>query len=288
MPGQGDKDEAMVQADAQQDVRQAERDHSQDSQREIVEVVKVALVEHALNTEASITAKVRQEMTSMMPVTIKTSSGATGVSAMPTFDWNRDNQMYQQWLTWSEKAKHAAAAMEGDSEASKVHYFYNWIGAGASAIENWKRKGTLIPQGQYDKLNEDQKKDKYSLDKLESYFILLEKLLAPRFNPLLAVEDLHCLKQISMNAGEFYSQAHEIIQRCNLLNKEAEERAIRDALYLGMRPQKVKDKCINFMNDGEEVTIDFIMKYLKVEDSNSHHKSLSQMDSTTGVNFYVL
>ena len=88
-----------------------------------------------------------------------------------------------------------------------------------------------------------------------------------------------------MNAGEFYSQAHEIIQRCNFSNKEAEERAIRDALYLGMRSQKVKDKCINFMNDGEELTIDFIIKHLEVEDSNSHHKSLSQMDSTTGVNF---
>ena len=52
-----------------------------------------------------------------------------------------------------------------------------------------------------------------------------------------------------------------------------------------MNSQKVKDKCINFMNDSEELTINFIMKHLEVEDSDSHHKSLSQMSSTTGMNF---
>ena len=221
-----------------------------------------------------------------MPITIiRASSGATGVSAVTPFDWTRDKLMYQQWQTWSEWARHAAVAMEGDSEASKVHSFYNWIGKGSSVIENWKRKGTLIPQADYAKLEPDQRKDKYSSEKLESYFIIFEQMLAPRSNPLLAVKDLHCLRQNSMTAGEFYSQAHKIVQRCNFPNKEAEERAVRDALYLGMRSQKVKDKCINFINDSEELTIDFIMKHLEVEDSNSHHKSLSQMDSTMGVNF---
>ena len=176
-------------------------------------------------------------MTSVMPTTIiRASSGATGVSAVTPFYWIRDKLVYQQWQIWSEQARHAAAA---DCEASKVHYFYNWIGAGTSAIEGWKRKGALTPQEKYDKLKE----------------------------------------------GEFYSQAQEIVQRCIFPSRAAEERAIRDALCLGMRSQRVKDKCINFINDGEELTIDFIMKHLEVEDSNSHHKSLSQMDSTTGVNF---
>ena len=60
-------------------------------------------------------------------------------------------------------------------------------------------------------------------------------MLTLRSNPLLAVEDLHCLKQNSMTAGEFHSQAHNIVQRCNFPNKEAEDRAISDALYFGMR-----------------------------------------------------
>ena len=143
MPGHGDSNtEAMATATdkAMRDVRHATLDHSQDQKEEITEVVKAALAEYAGSNGEMFAAKVRQEMTSMMPASIKTSSGATGVSAMPTFDWNRDKQMYQRWLTWSEKAKHAAAAMEADSEASKVHYFYNLIGAGASATESWKKE----------------------------------------------------------------------------------------------------------------------------------------------------
>ena len=122
-------------------------------------------------------------------------------------------------------------------------------------------------------------------DKLGSYFILIESVLAPRSNPLLAVEDLYFLKQNSMTVGEFHALIHKTVKRCKFPNTETEERTIRDTLYLGMKSQKVRYKCINFINDGEELTIDFIMKHLEVEDSNSHHKSLSQMDSIVGVSF---
>ena len=47
------------------------------------------------------------------------------------------------------------------------------------------------------------KKDKYFSEKLESYFTLFDKMLAPRSNPLLAVKDLHCLKENSMTVREF-------------------------------------------------------------------------------------
>ena len=164
--------------------------------------------------------------------------------------------------------KHAAVAMEGDTEHSKVHYFYHWIGEGSSIIDDWKRKGTLIPQADFEKLTEEEKKAKYSQDKLESYFTLFESLLASRSNPLFAVKDLYFLKKNSMTAGEFHSLIHKTAKRCKFPNAEAEERATRDTLYLGMKSQKVRDKCINLMNDGDELTIDFIMKHLEVEDSN--------------------
>ena len=48
------------------------------------------------------------------------------------------------------------------------------------------------------------KKGKYSSEKIESYFILFESLLATRSNPLLAVEELCFAKQGSMNSGEFH------------------------------------------------------------------------------------
>ena len=54
----------------------------------------------------------------------------------------------------------------------------------------------------------------------------------------------------------------------------------------GMNSQKARDMAINLMNEeGKELTVDFLMNQLEIEDCNSHHKSLSQLDSTTSVNF---
>ena len=40
------------------------------------------------------------------------------------------------------------------------------------------------------------------------------------------------------------------------------------------------------MNEEEkELTVDFLMQQLEIEDCNAHHKSLSQLDSTSSVNF---
>ena len=37
--------------------------------------------------------------------------------------------------------------------------------------------------------------------------------------------------------------------------------------------------------EGKELTVEFLINQLAVEDCNAHHKSLSQLDSTTSVNF---
>ena len=37
--------------------------------------------------------------------------------------------------------------------------------------------------------------------------------------------------------------------------------------------------------EGKKLTVDFLMNQLEIEDCNSHHKSLSQLDSTTSGNF---
>ena len=59
-----------------------------------------------------------------------------------------------------------------------------------------------------------------------------------------------------------------------------------DATFLGMNSQQARDKAINLMNEeGKELTVEFLMNQLVVEDCNAHHKSLSQLDSTSSVNF---
>ena len=91
--------------------------------------------------------------------------------------------------------------MEGDTENTKISYLHHWLnGSGISKIKGWKNSKILISQEEYDALEERDRKGKYSLDKVESYFTLCESILTPRSNPLLALEDLHLTKQGSMTS----------------------------------------------------------------------------------------
>ena len=105
-------------------------------------------------------------------------------------------------------------------------------------IELWKNKKILISQEEYDKLEETQKEGKYSSEKIESYSTLFESLLAPRSNSLLAVEELRFAKQGSMDSGEFHACVVKIAKRCRFPCVEAEERAIRDTIFFGMKGTK--------------------------------------------------
>ena len=219
--------------------------------------------------------------------TLKVTSSTDGFRVMDPFDWTADKNIYQRWQLWSHKARLALDAMEGDNEKTKISYLHHWLdGKGIDKIKGWMNSKILITQAEYDALEERDRKGKYSSDKIESYFSLVENILTPRSNPLLAVEELHLAKQGSMTSQEFYSQILEIVKRCRFPNQAAEERAVRDAIFIGMNSQWAKDKAINLMNEeeGKEVTVEFLMNHLAVEDGNSQHRFLSQLDSSTSVN----
>ena len=87
-------------------------------------------------------------------------------------------------------------------------------------------------------------------------------------------------------SGEFHSHIVKIVKRCQFPNPEAEERAIRDAIFLGMNSQWARDKAINLMNEeAKELTVEFLMNQLAIEDCNAQHKVLSQLNSNSSVNF---
>ena len=224
--------------------------------------------------------------TQNFPSTLKVTSSSDGFRAMDPFDWTMDKNIYQRWQLWSHKARLALDAMEGDNEKTKISYLHHWLnGSGISKIKGWKNSKILISQEDYDALEERDRKGKYSLDKVESYFTLCENILTPRSNPLLAVEELHLAKQGSMTSEEFYSHVLQIVKRCQFPNQEAEERAVRDAIFIGMNSQRARDKAINLMNEeGKEVTVEFLMNHLAVEDGNTQHKFLSQINSNSSVN----
>ena len=218
--------------------------------------------------------------------TLKVSSGSQGFRVMDPFDWTHDKNIYQRWQLWSMKARLALDAMEGDNEKTKISYLQHWLdGKGIDKIKGWMNSKILISQEDYDSLEERDRVGKYPADKVESYFTLVENILTPRSNPLLAVEELHVAKQGSMTSQDFYSHILQIVKRCQFPNPEAEERAIRDAIFIGMNSQRARDKAINLMNEeGKVVTVEFLMNHLAVEDGNSQHKFLSQLNSSSSVN----
>ena len=88
-----------------------------------------------------------------------------------------------------------------------------------------------------------------------------------------------------MDSGEFHAHVVKIAKRCKYPCAKAEERAIRDTIFLGMNSTQARNKAINLMNeDGKELTVEFLIQQLEVEDCNAHHKSLYQLDSTTSIN----
>ena len=116
--------------------------------------------------------------------TLKVTSSTDGFRVMDPFDWTADKNIYQRWQLWSHKARLALDAMEGDNEKTKISYLHHWFdGKGISKIKGWRNSKTLITQAEYDALEERDRKGKYSLDKVESYFSLVEKYLDPQVKP---------------------------------------------------------------------------------------------------------
>ena len=246
-----------------------------------------AVVREMAKAHAHYQALLNDRGAATIQTSLKVISGANGFKVMDPFDWTKDKAIYQRWQLWSEKARLALDAMEGDSERTKISYFHHWINEeGMGHTESWKNNKGLIHQSAYDELKETEKEGKYSSKSIESYFTLFELLLAPKSNPLLAVEELHFTKQGSMTSGEFHSHILKIAKRCNFPNPKTEERAIRDAIFLGMNSQWARDKAINLMNEeGKELTVEFLMNQLAIEDCNAYHKSLSQLNSNSSMNF---
>ena len=89
-----------------------------------------------------------------------------------------------------------------------------------------------------------------------------------------------------MDSGEFHAHVVKIAKRCKFPCAKAEERAIRNTIFLGMNSTGAREKAINLMNEEDkELTMEFLMQKLEIEDCNAHHNSLSQLNSNTSVNF---
>ena len=98
-------------------------------------------------------ALLNERSAAAMPTSLKMTSRALGFKVMDPFDWTKDKAIYQRWQMWSEKARHALEAMEGDSEKTKISYYHHWVDSeGMVQIDSWKNSKTLISQEDYEKV----------------------------------------------------------------------------------------------------------------------------------------
>ena len=225
-----------------QDAHHTNRDLSQEREARdaaLSKQVAEAIARKMAKAHGHYQALINDRGAGAMPTSFQMTSRTLGFKVMDPFDWTKDKAIYQRWQIWLEKARHILDAMEGDSEKTKISYFHHWIASkGMAKIESWKNTKVLISQEDYEKLEENEKEGKYSSENVESYFTLFELLLAPKSNPLLAVEELHSVKQGSMNSEEFYAHVVKIAKRCKFPCTKAEARAIRDTIFLGMNSTK--------------------------------------------------
>ena len=105
----------------------------------LAKTIAKAVAREMAKAHAHYQALLNERSTPVIPTTLKVTSRANGFKVMDPFDWTKDKAIYQRWQLWSEKARLALDAMEGDSERTKISYFHHWInGEEMGHIESWK------------------------------------------------------------------------------------------------------------------------------------------------------
>ena len=140
------------------DAHHTNRDLSQEREAwdtGLAKTITEAIAREMAKAHTHYQAILNERSTTVIPTSLKVTSGAKGFKVMDPFDCTKDKAIYQRWQLWSEKARLTLDAMEGDSEKSKISYFHHWVnGDGIEHIESWKNNKILISQSEYGRLEE--------------------------------------------------------------------------------------------------------------------------------------
>ena len=119
------------------DACQAARDLSQERDARdatLAKQVAKAIAREMAKAHMHYQALLNERGTAAMPPSLKMISRTLGFKFMDPFEWTKDKAIYQRWQMWSEKARHALEAMEGDSEKLKFH-----ISTTGLTVKEWPR-----------------------------------------------------------------------------------------------------------------------------------------------------
>ena len=100
-----------------QDACQSNRNLSQDREARVAALARTtteAVIREMAKAHAHYQTLLNDRSAAVNPTNLKVTSGANGFKVMDPFDWTKDKAIYQRWQLWSEKARLALDAMEGD------------------------------------------------------------------------------------------------------------------------------------------------------------------------------
>ena len=98
----------------------------------LAQTIAEAVTREIAKAHAHYQAILNERGTATLQTSLKVSSGANGFKVMDPFNWTKDKSIYQRWQLWSEKARLALYAMEGDSEKDFL----------LPSLDQWRGNGT--------------------------------------------------------------------------------------------------------------------------------------------------
>ena len=126
----GETDASTESITSPRDACQTNRDLIQEREARdaaLVKTIAEAVAREMAKNHAYFQALLNDRSRPVIPTSLKVTSRANGFKVMDPFDWTKDKAICQRWQLWSEKARLALDAMEGDSEKTKILYFHHCI-----------------------------------------------------------------------------------------------------------------------------------------------------------------
>ena len=104
-----------------QDAHHTNRDLSQEREAwdaALTKTIAKAVAREMAKAHVHYQALLNERSTTVIPTSLKVTSGANGFKVMDPFNCTKDKAIHQRWQLWSEKDRLTLDAMEGDSEKS--------------------------------------------------------------------------------------------------------------------------------------------------------------------------
>ena len=115
-------------AESAHNAYQANRDLSCERDATLSRQIAEVVARETAKVTAHFQALLNERTTLNLAGSLKVISVATGFKVMDPFDWTKEKAIHQRWQMWSEKARHALEAMEGDSEKKRLKFHISTIG----------------------------------------------------------------------------------------------------------------------------------------------------------------